>query len=413
LPGDSSLATPVPHGDTADAVEDISVAIELKFLVPLLPLEAQRYNHHGAAPRGVVALACSVDEAALANQAYELIAQSIRRTAGQRSITLPEILRIGCQERDFWETHWIVKKANSGEPRDDDGTDSGCHWIPVEICSPKLRWNEPRVQRAVGAVLRALDTNHGIVANYTCDAHVHVGRLDGRPFRLNTLKRLATILWLAEDMLRSIRNPSSPNFHNVYTWGAEVRKHSRLAEALGHDSFLAEYHSAAKEAGAAIDPTGLESEEYHAINAIWAAQSPLELGRMLSGSSRQYRRLGFNFSSFGEEDERAKQGPKTIEFRVLEGTLRNDVVLPWTSICHALVETATVGEKGQFQFQDVVACLLEEGPGGCRGPGATAEHRLTNFIDCLGIGHGMAGAFLDNIRRDRIRPGSGLGKEDF
>ncbi len=52
-------------------------------------------------------------------------------------------------------------------------------------------------------------------------------------FSLLTLKRLATLLWLAEPTLRSIRNPNSENFNNQYTWGAEVRRYSRLATSIG------------------------------------------------------------------------------------------------------------------------------------------------------------------------------------
>lgn len=397
IPDSGVRATRPPHGDTADAVEDIAVAIELKFLVPLLPFAADRCSHQGADAHGVVAPACSAEEAALTSQAYELVAESIRLVAGQRSVTLPEILRGGRQERDFWASLWIVKKANSVTPRDDDGTHPGFHWVPVEICSPKLHWKDPCVRNAIGAVLRSLDTRHGIVVNYTCDVHVHVGRMDGCEFNLGTLQRLATILWLAEDVLRGVRNPLSPNFHNVYTWGAEIRQHSRLAESLNRGCAMKSHDSSA-DSDPGIGAVRLEAGEYHAINSIWAVRSHLELGRMLSGSTRQYRRLGFNFSSLGEEDDRARHGPKTVEFRILEGTLCDDIVLPWTSICCALVETAVGGPKDQFRH--VVTCLLREGTNGCRSKRDVVE-RLGNLIDSLGIGDGMAGAFLDNVRRNR------------
>jgi len=45
-----------------------------------------------------------------------------------------------------------------------------------------------------------------------------------------------------------------------------------------------------------------------AVLTIWRAASPLELGRLLSGPQRQLRRLGLNFSAFGEEDKRARKG---------------------------------------------------------------------------------------------------------
>ena len=72
---------------------------------------------------------------------------------------------------------------------------------------------------------------------------MHVGRIDGRPFSLLTLKRLATLLWLAESQLRSIRDPFSPNYNNIYTWGAEQRRYSRLAKALENGENLSHYYS--------------------------------------------------------------------------------------------------------------------------------------------------------------------------
>lgn len=453
---DGAAATHTPHGDTADdAAGDISVAIELKFLLPLLPAanakteteaEADKHCRHVDGGRGSgVARACSSadDENALARQGYELVAQAIQLAAGQKAVTLPDIIRGGRQERDFWATHWIVKKANSAKPRHDDGHEEqhpGCHWVPVELCSPKLQWKSPTTGTAIATVLGALHgADLGIVVNYTCDVHVHVGRSDARPFRLATLKRLATLLWLAEDLLRAVRDPASPNFRNVYTWGAELRQHSRLAEAVGRDRFRAKNGPAAV-AGAVEDGhdnsgpgstanlsaataatgadhlffAGLDDPaDRRAVAAIWSAQSRVELGRMLSGSTRQFRRLGFNFSSLGEEDERARKGPRTVEFRVLEGTLCDDVVVPWMGICCGLVEVAAVGSGGEGKgdrFGEVVGRLLR---GVTRSEGCTVEESLGRFVHCLGVGHGLAGAFWDGLYRNRVAQDGRLGKEHF
>lgn len=404
---DGAVATHPPRGDTA---EDICAAVELKFLLPVPPIiAAGDHNSQQTESQADPQAWAATNEASLARRAYELIAQTIQKYAGQRSVTLHDIVASGHQERDFWPTHWIVKRANSAKllDEDNDKTHAGHHWVPVEVCSPKLQWKgtNPGTGPAIDAVLKALTARHrGIVANHTCDVHVHVGRADGRHFALPTLKRLATLLWLAEDVLRSVRDPASPNFHNVYTWGAEVRKHSRLAAVLerqdadrgpappldsaGGGGDLA----TAAAAAAAVDPA-----EYRAISMIWEAGSHLELGRLLSGSTRQYRRLGFNFSSLGEEDERARKGPKTVEFRVLEGTLRDEVVLPWTRICCTLVEIA-IGDP-QDRFRDVVGCLL--GKAGGEGGAAGMQHRFGDFMHCLGIAPGVADAFLESVHRDR------------
>lgn len=47
--------------------------------------------------------------------------------------------------------------------------------------------------------------SHRVAANYPCDVHVHVGRADEALLRLETMKRLATMLWLSEDVTRGRR----------------------------------------------------------------------------------------------------------------------------------------------------------------------------------------------------------------
>jgi hypothetical protein len=193
---------------------------------------------------------------------------------------------------------------------------------------------------------------------------VHVGRLDGRAFSLPTLKRLATMLWMAEPTLRSTRDPRSPNYHNRYTWGAETRRYSRLAGEIvnnnnkrfvefgnnddddDNDDDDEEREQVARvlrdsSNGDNTKPREMMSpDDLKAIHLIWQQKSHQDLGLLLSGSERQYRRLGFNFSAFGLEDDRAARSPRTVEFRVMEGTLRGDLVSGWLAICCTLAEVA-------------------------------------------------------------------------
>ena len=383
--GANRLSPPIPcreheeqppyqvHIDTAD---NISVTIEVKFLLPALPLHA--HDLHRTDGRGVLRVSSPGDTASLQRQGYAAIADTINQVPGQRATTTHQIadsarLTGHLSESDFWDTHWVVKRANSAEPTQDDPRYAAYLWVPVEISSPKLHWcdpsgfgspskdvgdrrrdkrtgilagaEEPQLWPAVGKVLHGIQRNHRVVTNHTCDVHVHVGRIDGRPFSLPTLKRLATMLWLAESRLHSIRDPFSLNYNNTYTWGAEQRRYSRLAKALESKEDLAQYCSGTDDMftlmASALNSSGIESgEQFQAIRAIWMTASHQELGRLLSGDTKQYWRLGFNFSGFGEEDERARNGPKTIEFQHLEGTLDSDLVLGWMHICCTLLEVA-------------------------------------------------------------------------
>jgi hypothetical protein len=205
--------------------------------------------------------------------------------------------------------------------------------------------------------------------------------MDGRPFALSTLKRIGILLWLAEPTLRSIRDPKSPNFHNVYTWGFEMRRYSRLASeilttqtqqpppppppapapapasasAFASASERRDYKSPPvvdddeQVAGILRDhKTSTATQELRAIQEIWQSPSYLDLGRLLSGPTKQYRRLGFNFSAFGKEDERAKRSPRTVEFRIMDGTVRSDLILGWLQICSTVTEAAVQRTDGRF-----------------------------------------------------------------
>ena len=90
------------------------------------------------------------------------------------------------------------------------------------------------------------------------------------------------------------------------------------------------------------------SMDAQAFGAIWDAPTHTELGRLLSGPTKQYRRLGFNFSAFGLEDDRAKRSPRTVEFRMMEGTVRPDLILNWVAICARVVKVAVVPGDEKF-----------------------------------------------------------------
>ncbi|ORY68482.1 uncharacterized protein BCR38DRAFT_304936, partial [Pseudomassariella vexata] len=362
-----------------DTAQYIAIAAELKFLVPLLPRNARSLKHHASPPLEVVDFikdAESLDDRdrlKLWHHVWRKIANLITEIPGQNAISSSDVKRLRSQEREFWATHWIVKKANSAEP--DNSHPPNLLWVPVEINSPKLSWKDRNTLPAIQAVLEALRKRYHIVLNHTCEVHVHVGRLDGQPFSLPSLKRIAALLWLAEPALRLVKDPRSPNYEHVYTWSSPARQHSRLARELdntncapvpclrdlleedGLDPAVARYLSSSGEVQC--------SKHKQALRLIWACPSHLKLGRLMSGEGKAYRRLGFNFSAFGEEDERARTNPRTVECRFLEGTMADDVVLAWIRIFGAMVEVALDANGGgdastERRFARTVLRLVDE-----------------------------------------------------
>ena len=120
-----------------------------------------------------------------------------------------------------------------------------------------------------------------------------------------------------------------------------------------------------------------------AVLTIWRAASPLELGRLLSGPQRQLRRLGLNFSVLGEEDKRARKGPKTIEIHILEGILKEDLMFGWLHICCKWVELAMIDRQTQFRDAIKHSVRFQEAEGKSQ-PDRTKQRKLratgTQFI---------------------------------
>jgi len=355
---------------TVDRPEDIAVAVELKFLLPFRIKDGPDPDPEDPRPVQMIDASTADDEKALQEYAYRLIADTIQG-AGSKATTIHAISTGGYAESNFWESHWIVKRANSAEPGPDEtkkrSGDAQYKWVPVEISSPKMAARDPRTHRHIQRVLKALTTRHRLAANYTCEVHVHLGRLDGEPFGLPGLKRLASLLWVAEPTLRTIRDPESPNYKNIYTWGSELRDFSRLARSLSEIS--EENHSYpqiedpwVREALCVLPSPRGQNKDWKALQEIWHAGSYQDLGLLLSGSTKQYRRLGFNFSAFGLEDERAKRSPRTVEFRMMEGTVDTDLIINWVAICNRIAEVAVVPYDDRFvgALQNVLPLRVTE-----------------------------------------------------
>lgn len=404
LPGHESQK-PTQTADV-DCVEDISVALEWKLLFPLLAPGAE--DPQPSDERRVVKAQRQNDRQACLEQGHECVAQTIRE-AGEKAVTLHSLLEQGAEEKDLWGSGWVVKKANSAEPLDEEKAFKGYIWVPVEICSPKMRFRDPHTRVRMLKVLDALNTGHRIAANCSCEVHIHLGRMDGRPWSLPTLQRLGTLLWLGEPTLRSIRDPNSPNFDNTYTWGFSLRQRSRLAKAVENVvSVAGEFHDATIPDRQVSDTIqrqlSVPVKDLDAVAEIWRTTSHLELGQLLSGSEKKYRRLGFNFSAFGEEDERARLNPRTMEFRMMDGSVDMDLIMSWFAICGTIAETAVSRTDSRFPAALSLLLLRSEGGGRLRRSRETLGDRrgreFRELMQALGVQRKHYRGFEDKIRRE-------------
>ncbi|KAL2160974.1 hypothetical protein VTH06DRAFT_8686 [Thermothelomyces fergusii] len=154
------------------------------------------------------------------------------------------------------------------------------------------------------------------------------------------------------------------------------------------------------------------ASEVAALAEIWKAGSHLELGRLLSGPERMHRRLGFNFSAFGEEDERARRNPRTMEFRMMDGSVDPDLILGWLAVCGTVAEAAVVRADRRFAAALAVALRQRLRPERGAGPGekedggeeeGLGERRAREFSDlmrALAVPERHWRGFEDKIRRE-------------
>jgi hypothetical protein len=384
-----------------DRAEDISVALEWKLLFPLLAPGAE--DPRPGDKRRLVEARCQHDERQCLEQAHDCVAQTIR-DVGEEAVTMHSLRNAGIEEKECWGSGWVVKKANSAEPMDEEKALRGYVWVSVEICSPKMRFKDERTCVRMQRVLDALNSSHRLAANCSCEVHIHLGRMDGRAWSLSTLQRLGSFLWVAEPTLRSIRDPASPNFDNTFTWGFAMRQRSRLANQL-RDGVL---EGAAPEAisdrqisDAIQRRPATPTKEVAAFAEISKTTTHLELGRLLSGSEKMYRRLGFNFSAFGEEDERARRNPRTMEFRMMDGSVDAGLIMGWLAICGTIAETAVV--RCDRRFSAALGLLLQ-GVGGEERPSETLGDRhgreFRNLMTALNVREKYFLGFEDKIRRE-------------
>ena len=148
--------------------------------------------------------------------------------------------------------------------------------------------------------------------------------------------------------------------------------HSRLAGVA--DSYGA-YHAAARNS--------------LALRAVFASRTTLELGKLMSGDEKKYRRLGFNFSSFGLEDERAGRSPRSVEVRFFEDYRGVEEILGWVKVCVAIGALAV--EEPRVRFWKVVAELSAGGGGG------SARDRMERLLGMLGVEKGVLRLFGERV----------------
>ncbi|KAI0025416.1 hypothetical protein F4780DRAFT_329093 [Xylariomycetidae sp. FL0641] len=348
-----------------ETAADLSFGVELKFLIPCVLKGTTCFAQFPLRP--ILRLDEDMRLVDVERLIHSKVVDTINEHSAQEAVAQYQIQEDNRKEKEFWASHWIVKKSQSPKPADGDQRYDGYHWVPVEVNSPSLAWTDPDSLPKVQEVILAITKNHRIVSNHTCEAHIHVGRLDGEAPSLSTLKKLGILFWLAEPILRGVKDPKSPNFHHKYTWSSPLRQHTRLAKSLA-DSFdphadgdLHVFDDAAN-LEEAMNRWNIKScKEHEAARSIWRTRSHTELATLLTGIGRQYRRPGFNFSAFGEGIGVEWDVPKTVEVRFLEGIMESTMITGWIATIATMVEVSLEAQQQDPRFRKATRRLAQSG----------------------------------------------------
>lgn len=153
-----------------------------------------------------------------------------------------------------------------------------------------------------------------------CSTHIHI-----RPpqiilqFDLQSFKKLASLLWLAEERLNKLYHPARSSLHN--TLARFLRRHTNLA--LDKDPVVT---GRPGDYAAVLGPVKIAKEEEEKLVTIWRACDCYELRELLRvhASVGKHDFPAYNFFNLFKVSDK-----QTIEFRNTESTIDGQVVDAW------------------------------------------------------------------------------------
>ncbi|KAK4169999.1 hypothetical protein QBC43DRAFT_352252 [Cladorrhinum sp. PSN259] len=272
----------------------------------------------------------------------------------------------------YYEKYWTVKQHEGFMA----SSSSSHRWHDVEIASPIM--NPQDVPARLQPVLDRLKSNFHLGVSEHCALQVHVG-CGSSGFTQETIKKLATVLWLAQGRLDELyaphrrRDPWAAGFEEYAI--AKDPKYDRILPQ--NDSFLYVYWLQ-DVIDNALEQGEISRDKAKRIQLMWEEDSLSKLcGKEIlqpipsaRGSYTEYSgaysfynlvqsREGsfYSFSSSSDDDDDDDYGDdsenatikRTVEFRRPEGTVDADVAAAWCHVFAGLVEFARGSSQGNFQ----------------------------------------------------------------
>ncbi|KAL2873747.1 hypothetical protein SGCOL_011061 [Colletotrichum sp. CLE4] len=257
----------------------------------------------------------------------------------------------------------------------------------MEMSSPVLR-DSPEDFGKIVDVLRILRGGLRPMLDVSCGLHVHVGSV--RKFSLRSLKRIATLIMIADPILYTLVHPSRQ--WNPMTLPLHLDAIIAKADGLPDYTAAFDFEDADNKSQdnplqvvmakvlldleANVPMNDLPRKLRGQLAKLWATDSLSVLLSQLAPfrgckGGTAFGTLGWDFSK-PSNDPRIKG---TIEFRMLEGTLDPVLITHWTKLLLKIVERGDAATSKEY-FQ-ILATLAQERK--------SAEDKLAALLGALGL----------------------------
>ncbi|KAK4170000.1 hypothetical protein QBC43DRAFT_283567 [Cladorrhinum sp. PSN259] len=293
-------------------------------------------------------------------EAFEAIAREIQTAVRNEYRVYPQRpsgSSAAANDYTFYKTYWTVKKHEGDMEPDRDDVRVGRGWHDVEVTSPIMKLRD--LSKTLPRVMRQLNTKFRLSLNESCAFQVHIGHGQygfSPQTRELTIKKLATILWLAEARLDRLYRPDRIG----EKWAVALSKcHINLAQEYKENRPLARRQPyldwLQSIINRRIQDGSISVTRANQIQALWDEPDFNTLcGTMLAprtgGKNGAYFSYCAAYSFFNLVSSRDEAPLKyTIEFRRPEGTLDPGVAVAWCRVFAAIVEYARRSSKESFQ----------------------------------------------------------------
>ncbi|KAI1505458.1 hypothetical protein F5X99DRAFT_429696 [Biscogniauxia marginata] len=278
----------------------------------------------------------------------------------------------------------------------------GYFWLGFEIVSRAYQYRDfASAEEDLATICKTLRSKYIISVNAgresetdssRCATHVHWG-LSGQPYELLHIKRLLTLLWVAEEELMGLHATCR---QSMSKYAALLRKQTNMAMdktgALpGWFNNIDTGTSASWREEMEMHVPRLVWESLHRgkpkVQWLWRADGVEDLARLV-GESKASRKaavgitelLPANFKFVGKV---RKSRLNTVEFRHMQGSLCPELVVAWIEVTGKIVEICSRYSPEDFKnlLKEVMSCIAEK------------ESTAYDLLGVLGIGEGLRSIF--------------------